>query len=140
MLSAGHESVWVGPVDSFFGGQVSCCCLVDILLDQVTLKALSICLQGGEEVNAAQMSIVGRPGLVTIAVRDTSGQDGLSALKPDSLDLQLLAGEPALLVFSNPPQSSVPTRGVLPALTIQAMDAHGNHVPSCPVFEVCTFV
>ena len=91
-------------------------------------------------MNAAQMSIVGRPGLVTIVVRDTSGQHGSSALKPDSLDLQLLAGEPAVLVFSNPPQSSVPTRGVLPALTLQAMDAHGNHVSNCPVFEVCSFL
>lgn len=87
-------------------------------------------------MNAAQMSIVGRPGPVSIAVRDTSGPDGASALKPDSLDLQLLPGEAAVLVFSNPPQGSVRTRGVLPSLTIQAMDAHGNHVPDCPVFEV----
>ncbi len=87
-------------------------------------------------MNAAQMSIVGRPGPVTIAVRDAAGEGEASALKPDSLDLQLLPGAPALLLFSNPPQSAVPTKGILPALIVQAMDAHGNHVTDCPVFEV----
>ena len=93
-------------------------------------------LQEGEEVNGAQMSIAGRPGPVTIGVRDTAGEGGSSALKPDSLNLQLLPGAPATLIFSNPPQGTIPTRGVLPALTIQALDAHGNHVSDCPVFEV----
>lgn len=81
-------------------------------------------------------SLRGRPGLVTLHVRDAAAANGnASALTPDTLEVNLAAGPMAALAFEGPPVLRCGTRHVLPALRVIAVDEAGNKT-GCSPFEV----
>lgn len=80
-------------------------------------------------------SLKGRPGLVTLHVRDAAGADNASALTPDTLEVNLAAGPMAALAFEGPPSLQCGTRHMLPSLRVIAVDDAGNKT-TCSPFEV----
>lgn len=83
------------------------------------------------------VTLLGRPGLVRMHVRDAAGPAGGSALTPDTLEMKLAAGPMTGLAFKGPPALACGMRSVLGALQVIAVDDFGNQTTS-PAFEVCT--
>ncbi|KAK9800826.1 hypothetical protein WJX73_002958 [Symbiochloris irregularis] len=82
--------------------------------------------ESGDEVWAARMKLRGLPGKIRIHVRDESGEEGASLLRPDFLDLNLAAGPPSKLSFEGPPAITCSTKAVLGQLRVRATDVFGN--------------
>lgn len=61
-------------------------------------------------------------------VRDSSGPDGTSLLKEDSLPLELLPGPASVLAFEGPSELASGSRGLLGQLAVTACDDWGNVV------------
>lgn len=93
-------------------------------------------LQGSGEVLSVNVTLLGRPGLVRMHVRDAAGHAGGSALTPDTLELKLAAGPMTGLAFEGAPALACGMRSVLGALRVIAVDDFGNQTTS-PAFEVC---
>ena len=80
--------------------------------------------------------VVGTPGELHLAVRDSAGADGTSQLAEDTLALQLEPGPAASLAVAEPQPVECGLQAVLPQLRLHAVDAHGNPTTAVTC-EVC---